>query len=129
MVPVQAEVQTMPRQRRGSDHQTVDSNHVDHSAPDRAAELAFAADGLSMQENCVWLRSWLATLASIVLPPPVWHADKVGVRLLRPQVKRQAFGRQAEWRSNDVFAMDSNSPRQWLRAKRQRRGRYWPSPS
>lgn len=33
-----------------------------------------------MPETCVWLRSWLATLASMVLPPPVWHAGEVGAK-------------------------------------------------
>jgi hypothetical protein len=41
-------------------------------------QQAFAADGLSMWVGCVWLRSWLALLATIVLPSPVWHAGEVG---------------------------------------------------
>jgi hypothetical protein len=33
-----------------------------------------------------------APLATIVLLPPVWHADEVSVGLMRPQLKPQTLG-------------------------------------
>jgi len=45
-----------------------------------------------MQKSCVWLRSWLATRASIVLPPPVWHAGEVDGGAVVAAAETQSVG-------------------------------------